>query len=459
MSVSNETVAALMETANAFSAFQSTSDNIWMLVTGFLVFWMHAGFAMLECGSVQHKNSVNICFKNLGTVCISAVMYYLIGYAFAYGGDGTYFDDNGDYVSQEGFQAFIGSGTYALKGAETSSMAFFFFQFAFCATGATIVSGAVAGRINLIAYFLIAVYMTGFVYPIVSHWIWSSNGWISGFKYADKFLDACGMIDFAGSGVVHMTGGMSALVFAKVLGPRIGRFDADGVPQVIPPHNIALQTLGVFILWFGWYGFNCGSTLVWDGDAAGHVAVTTTLAPACAVITTMVFQRIRTGVFDIEAALNGALAGLVGITAPCRVAPAWGAVLIGIIAGFVYLGSSKLVVSVLKIDDPVDAIAVHGFCGIWGVLAAAIFADKETAFSSYCPEDVPFNRGVQFGTQVIGVFAIAGWCFLTCLPLAILLKVVGILRVSEAAEEAGLDASEHGAVAYVGDKNAKLAPA
>ncbi|GBG34719.1 Ammonium transporter 1 member 1 [Hondaea fermentalgiana] len=455
MSLNVSAIEGLGDAAAAVEYVGASADNIWMLIAGFLVFWMHAGFCMLEAGSVQHKNSVNICFKNLGTVTISAIMYYLIGWGFAYGPTGGPGDDGANTSASYGF---IGTGAFTLEGLGASDMALFFFQFAFCATAATIVSGAVAGRINLIAYFIIAVYLTGFVYPVVSHWIWATGGFISGFTDpAHKLFGSCGMVDFAGSGVVHMTGGVSALIFAKVLGPRKGRFDADGSPLEIPPHNIALQTLGVFILWFGWYGFNCGSTLAWSGDLAGHVAVTTTLAPSAAVITCMIVQRFLTGTFDIGSALNGALAGLVSITAPCAVAPVWGAIIIGILGGLIYIGASKLVVKIFKVDDPVDAIAVHGICGAWGVVAAALFGAEASIESSYsCPD---FDRGMQLGVQLVGIFTIVAWCTLTCLPLALLLKVTGLLRVSESDEEMGLDASEHGAQAYVSGKSAKLSPA
>jgi len=407
----------------------SNATQIWILIAAFLVFWMHAGFTMLEAGSVQHKNAVNIMFKNIGTVSIGAICYYLIGYGLAYG------EDN----AGEGSEAFISVGGFANKDMGNDNRHFFFFQFAFAATAATIVSGAVAGRINLPAYFATAAYLTAFVYPVVSHWVWGT-GFLSAF-IDERFLEGCGAIDYAGSGVVHMTGGVAAFIGAKILGPRIGRFDSEGTPVAIPPHNISLQTLGVFILWFGWYGFNCGSTLLFDGPNASKVAVTTTLAPSAAVVTGIIAGRFLTGHYDIGIALNCALAGLVSITAPCPVVEDWAAIIIGIIGAFVYIGSSKLMVK-LGIDDPVDAIAVHGCAGAWGLIAVAIFATDANISNSYGFETC--DTGKQFGTQFVLIFTIIAWVIATCIPFFLVLKVTGVLRVSAEDEEAGLDSSEHG---------------
>lgn len=428
----------------SFVQQETNADNTWMLIAGFLVFFMHAGFTMLEAGSVRHKNAVNILFKNVGTISIGALCYYLVGWGIAYGSDNAV---------EGGSFPFIGSGQYALDGVETSGKAGFFFQMMFAATAATIVSGAVAGRINLVAYFLIAVYLTSFVYPVVSHWVWATNAWLNAFYSADEdqlFEDSrlfCGAIDFAGSGVVHMTGGVAAMVFAAVLGPRLGRFDSDGAAVAIPPHNIAMQALGVFILWFGWYGFNCGSTLVMDGDVAGKVAVTTTLSPAAAVVTAIIYCKLVEKSWNIGTVLNAALGGLVSITSGAASTDAWMAVVIGAIGAFVYIGSSKLMLK-LKIDDPVDAVAVHGFCGAWGVLASGIFFDLaavSVGYSNYPDSgEGPCSQGEQFATQVVLVLVIIAWVAVTCVPVAIGMKVAGLLRVSAEDEEAGLDLSEHG---------------
>lgn len=416
---------------------QVSANNTWMLIAGFLVFFMHAGFTMLEAGSVRHKNAVNILFKNIGTISIGALCYFALGWGVAYGTDNVASDS----------YAFIGQGQYALEGVEIDAKAGFFFQAMFAATAATIVSGAVAGRINLLAYFGIAAYLTLFVYPVVSHWVWATDAWLNAFFSDDRFTLFCGAIDFAGSGVVHMTGGVAALVFAAVLGPRLGRFDADGTAVDIPPHNIAMQALGVFILWFGWYGFNCGSTLVMDGSLAGKVAVTTTLSPAAAVVTAIIYCKAVEKTWNIGTVLNAALAGLVSITASCASVSDWMAVIIGAIGAMVYIGSSKLMLK-LKIDDPVDAIAVHGFAGAWGVLGAGIFFIPEYVAEGYSntivDEDQCTNHGEQFATQLVLIFSIIGWVVATCAPVALALKAAGVLRVSAEDEEAGLDSSEHG---------------
>mmetsp|Transcript_44004 Transcript_44004/g.95622 ORF Transcript_44004/g.95622 Transcript_44004/m.95622 type:complete len:464 (+) Transcript_44004:69-1460(+) len=417
---------------------KSDGDAIWILLSGFLVFFMHAGFSMLEAGSVRHKNAVNIMFKNIGTIGIGGIMYFLTGFAFGYG------EDNIDKSSY----GFIGTGNFALSDfSENPDHKTFFFQFAFAATAATIVSGAVAGRVHLIGYFIIAAWLTAFAYPVVTHWVWASDAWLTSFREEKEFglfdtENGCGMIDFAGSGVVHMTGGIAALITAYILGPRIGRFADDGSPVPIPPHNVSLQTLGVFILWFGWYGFNCGSTLLFDGKLAGKVAVTTTLSPCAAIVTAIFVSKFTSGHFDLGLVLNSALAGLVSITAPCPVVPDWAAVIIGAIGCLIYIGSSKLMLKI-KVDDPVDAIAVHGFCGMWGVMAVAIFFEKDAYDYAYstCTRQ---PRGTQFAIQLIGLLSILGWVIATVTPVVVLLKVVKLLRVSAEEEETGLDKSEHG---------------
>lgn len=431
---------------------QANADQIWILICGFLVFWMHAGFSMLETGSVRHKNAVNILFKNLATVAIGGIMYYLIGYAFAYGTDNV---DNQSYQ-------FIGSGNYALSQetlGDNSNLHTWFFQFAFAATGATIVSGAVAGRITLHAYFLTAVLMTGFTYPVVSHWIWATDAWASAFRDGTPALwsssGGCGMIDYAGSGVVHMTGGVAAFWGALILGPRMGRFEGG---DNMKPHNITMQTLGVFILWFGWFGFNCGSTLAFDGSNASFVAVTTTLAPSAAILTSLIYGKfISPQHFDIGLSLNSALAGLVSITAGCSTVPEWASIIIGIIGMFVYAGASKLM-KIMKIDDPVDAVAVHGACGAWGCLAVGIFSRPVLIANAYSGIVCEGNgSGIQFASQLVGVLAIIAWVTLIMAPFFFLLKKVSILRVSEEMEEQGLDLSEHGGQrAFVADDDVEL---
>lgn len=432
-------VAAAGAEAGVLQKFNA--DAIWVLLAGFLVFFMHAGFAMLEVGSVQGKNKVNILFKNIGTITIGGLMYFIGGFAFAYGSSGNSF---------MGTEGFLGTTLYADADSEsyvadtTLNHHTFFFQFAFCVTAATIVSGAVAGRIKLEGYFILAAWLTVFVYPIVSHWGWSSDGWISAFSTNSFTVESksCGVIDYAGSGVVHMTGGVSALIAALILGPRAGRFGEDS--KELPGHNLAMVTLGTFILWFGWYGFNCGSTLAFDGVNAAKVAVTTSLSPAAAGITAIIVQKVRTGKYDLVSALNAVLGGLVSITAGCSVVYDWSAIVIGVIGAFVYIFSAELLVK-FKIDDPIGAAPVHGFCGIWGVLAVGIFGNTDDVFTAYtCTIEANAALGAQqLGTQIVFILAVIGWCLLTVTPVVVALKVLKLLRVSPEEELAGLDESEH----------------
>merc|ERR1712232_146286 len=427
-------------------------NNVWMLFTGVLVFFMHCGFTMLEAGSVRVRNSLNIMFKNVGTVSLGALSYFFLGHGLAYG-----VDSDGD----ESYK-FIGSGNFLNKDLSNDGKAFMFFQLMFAATAATIVSGAVAGRVSLPAYFLVAIYLSGFAYPVVSHWVWATGGWISAFTAQEEtFLGspgepACGMLDFAGSAVVHMTGGVAAFWGALILGPRMGRFAEDGTPVDIPPHSYALTTLGTFILWFGWYGFNCGSTLAFDGTIAGKVASTTTLAPSAAALTGMAYMRIVEKKWALGTSLNCVLAGLVSITAPCPVVQEYQAVLIGMIGAIVYIASAKAMLK-MGVDDPVNAIAVHGACGAWGAFSVGVFATPETVFSAYSERVCDFSPP-QTSVQLVGILAIFGWVTATMVPIFLVLKYTGLLRVSEDVEEAGLDMSEHGSATYEGFDNVAAEP-
>jgi Amt family ammonium transporter len=420
---------------------QGNANNIWMLFAAFLVFFMHAGFTMLEAGSVRMKNSMNIMFKNVGTMAIGAVLYFLLGFGFAYGED----DGSG----------FVGTSGFANDGLLDAGKAGMIFQLMFAATAATIVSGTVAGRVSLPAYFIVAAALTAWVYPVISHWIWATGGFYSAFTAPEDTLfgstdeAACGMIDFAGSGVVHYTGGIAGLIGAYIIGPRLGRFADDGTPnETFTSHNYALVTLGTFILWFGWYGFNCGSTLTFDGILAGKVAVTTTLAPSAAAITGMALNYFLTKTWDLGTILNCVLAGLVSITAGCPVVPNASSILIGSIGACVYIFCAKLMLK-LKIDDPVNAVAVHGACGVWGVLAVAIFAtEAELANAAYNEVCQTQSFGDALRTQSVGILLITAWVAAHMIPLFLVLKVTGFLRVSEELEMAGLDVSEHGATAY-----------
>lgn len=422
---------------------------------GALVFMMQAGFAMLCAGSVRQKNVKNIMLKNLLDACGGAIGFYTIGFGFAYGGD----DKAG--------KTFIGDSYFGLR--DYTDYAGFFFQFAFAATAATIVAGTVAERCKMSAYLCYSLFLTGFVYPVVVHSVWSSNGFLTAFR-DDPFKDV-GVVDFAGSGVVHLVGGVTALIAACILGPRKGRFyDEDGNPLETPatfqPHSVALQILGTFILWFGWYGFNPGSALaIANADSAATAAVctvTTTLAAATGCVTAMftdsIIDSMATGetTYDLSMAMNGALGGLVAVTAGTSVVAPWAAVLIGFVGGLVYYGGSKLLIK-LKIDDAVDAVPVHCFNGIWGVIAVGFFAngglmntagyngEHEGLFYEWAGDSTDGNLMI---CKLACVAWVLGWVTVIMTPFFYMLLVAGMFRVDALEEEVGLDISHHRGAAY-----------
>ncbi|QDU08008.1 ammonium transporter [Gimesia aquarii] len=388
-------------------------DNSMLFLCAVLVLFMQSGFAMVESGFNSSKNTINILFKNLMDVCAGVLIYYAIGYGLMYPGD----NGNGYF----GFGQFgIGEAGDAGPGVLHPQVDFLF-QVAFAATAATIVSGAVAGRMKFSSYLIYSIVLTGIIYPISGYWKWG-GGW----------LDAKGFYDFAGSIVVHAVGGFAGLAGALVLGPRIGRFK-EGKSSPIPGHNIAQATLGVFILWVGWYGFNPGSQLAFAGtdntNAVMLIATNTTLAAATGGVAAMVLGWLMYGKPDISMALNGVLAGLVGITANCDSVTNVEAIAIGGIAGVLVVGGI-LALEKLRIDDPVGAFPVHGLCGIWGGVATGIFGDYD------------------LGVQILGSIVIPVYAFITMFVLFFILKVIGQLRVSEEDELKGLDLSEHGMQAY-----------
>lgn len=432
-------------------------DTFFLLWAGATVFLMQAGFAMLCAGSVRSKNVKNIMLKNLLDACGGAIGFWLFGYSVGYGG----------VDSSEPREGLVGEGLVVMNGMTTSGdLIGWFFQFAFAATAATIVAGTVAERCKMQAYIAYSLFLTAFVYPVVVYAIWGSNGALTAFN-SDPMLGV-GMVDFAGSGVVHMTGGFTALIAAAVLGPRKGRFyDADGnaleKPVNFPPHSVALQVLGTFILWFGWYGFNPGSALAignsGSADVAALCAVTTTLAAASgavsALFTDSILGRMSSGEteYDLTMCMNGCLGGLVAITSGCAVVETWAAVIIGIIGGWVYIMGSKLLV-MLKIDDAVDAIPVHFFNGIWGVVAAGLFATPAGMSSAYSNEDET-KAGAFYGgdgsllaVNICGILFIIAWLTAIMTPFFILLKVAGMFRVDPLEEDVGLDISHHKGPAY-----------
>ncbi len=390
-------------------------DNVWVVVAGILVMFMQPGFALVEAGFTRAKNTANIVMKNFMDFSVGAIAYWAFGFALAYGGS-----------SVGGFFAY---GDFFFANSDRSVE--WFFQVVFAATAATIVSGAMAERTKFSSYLIYTPFITGIIYPIITHWQWSGDGWLSDL----------GFLDFAGSGLVHLTGGVAALAGVLVLGPRIGKYDENGNPKSIPGHSLLLGSLGVFILWFGWYGFNAGSTLAAVGADFASVAVTTTLAAAAGSLGAMFisWSNKSYGKPDPGMTLNGALGGLVGITAGPDVIPNGWAIVVGLVAGAIIV-YGILAIEKMGIDDPVGAISVHGLCGIWGVLAVGIFGRDVGLLSGGGVE--------QLGIQAVGVLAIVAWTFiLSTIVFRVIHATVG-LRVSAEEELAGLDRVEHGASAY-----------
>ena len=444
-------LATTDENAAAIAGLTEGLDNAWIIMCAALVFLMQAGFAMLSAGSVRSKNATNILLKNVMDACAGAIGFWSFGYAFAYG----------DEVPN----AMIGDKYFFLSNwpADGHDPKFFFFQFAFAATAATIVSGAMAERTQYVAYIGYSFFLTAFVYPVVVHWGWSGSGWLSAFNsHSDKLLDV-GIVDFAGCCIVHMVGGVAALWGAIFVGPRMGRFmpsaNGDIVAVPLAGHSIPLTTLGTFLLWFGWYGFNPGSTLLISpagyGFTAGLAAVNTTLSAAAGAFASLylsfgISSRNGEGIWDLCMALNGALAGLVSITSGCATMDPWAAVISGVLGGFVYYGASNLM-KMLLIDDPLDAVAVHLFCGMWGAVAAGLFSSEERMAAVYGSTKFGLFMGGDgnlFGCQIIGILAVFAWVTALMAPFFAALKAAGVLRVSEEDERLGLDLSHHGGSAY-----------
>jgi len=427
------------------------TDVFYSLVCGAFIFLMQCGFAMLCAGSVRQKNVKNIMLKNILDACGGALGFWIIGFALAYDENGAFVGTSGERFLLNGYDNYID----------------FFFQFTFAATAATIVAGTVAERCKMAAYLCYSIFLTGFVYPVVVHAIWNGEGFLSAFN-TDNLMFGVGMIDFAGSGVVHMTGGITALSAAIILGPRLGRFyDEDGspleTPVDFPAHSVALQVLGTFILWFGWYGFNPGSTLAISPSGYGAVAalcaVTTTLSAASGCVSAMFTDTILgmlsegEAEYDLTMAMNGCLGGLVGITANCCVVEPWAAVLIGIISGWVYVLASKLLVK-LRIDDAVDAIPVHGFCGAWGCIATGIFASTSRISFAYGTDGtggILYGYGNLIAVEIVGVLLIIVWAAGVMTPFFVLLNFLGMFRVDPIEEKVGLDISHHKGSAYALD--------
>ncbi len=410
--------------------------GVWFLIGAALVFWMQAGFAMVETGFTRAKNAGNIIMKNLMDFCIGTVMFILIGFGLLLG------EDLMGLIGKPGFDIFT-----AYESFDWSN---FVFNLVFCATTATIVSGAMAERTKFLSYCIYSGVISALIYPIEAHWIWG-GGWLS----------QIGFHDFAGSCAIHMVGGISALVGAKILGPRIGKFNTDKDGKVtkvnaFPGHSIPLGALGVFILWLGWYGFNgAAATSV---EQLGSIFVTTTIAPAVATVVCMIFTWIKYGKPDVSMCLNASLAGLVAITAPCDVTDAFGAIVIGAVAGVLVVFGVWLLDYKLRIDDPVGAVAVHMMNGIWGTISVGFFATNTVP--GYAIADAAgteltglfYGGGLKLlGLQLIGFASVAAWTLVTITIVFLVIRATVGLRASQEEEIVGLDATEHGlASAYSG---------
>jgi Amt family ammonium transporter len=400
-------------------------DMLWLMITGSLVFFMQAGFALVETGLTRAKNATNIIMKNLMDFCIGSIVFWLIGWGFMYGTDKL-----GGFI---GFSDF-------LKGPASDPKFYrdWFFQVVFAATSATIVSGAMAERTKFKSYLIYTAFISALIYPIAGHWSWG-GGWLS----------KLGFHDFAGSLVVHSVGGCAALIGAAVLGPRTGKYvraNNHVSVKAFPGHNIPLAALGVFILWFGWYGFNPGSTLSGLSADISKVAVTTTLAASAGALSALVFSWILFKKPDASMTMNGSLAGLVAITAPCAVVSPSDSLIIGLIAGILVVLSVEFIDKTLKVDDPVGAVSVHMVNGIFGTLAVGLWGNVEGVSIGLF-----YGGGLrQLAVQTLGAVSVISWTAILSFVLFFLIKVTVGLRVSEKDELIGLDLSEHKAEAYSG---------
>ena len=411
----------------------SSVNTIWVLIGAALVFFMQAGFAMVETGFTRAKNAGNIIMKNLMDFCIGTPIFWLVGFGIMFGTGNDFFGSISGIASEANYGS-------AMLPDGVPFWAFLIFQTVFCATSATIVSGAMAERTKFSSYCIYSLLISLVVYPVSGHWIWG-GGWLS----------QMGFHDFAGSCAVHMVGGVAALIGAKILGPRIGKYGKDGKSKAIPGHNLTLGALGVFILWFCWFGFNGASTVSMEGEAivsAGKVFVNTNLAAAVATVTVLIITWIRYKKPDVSMTLNGSLAGLVAITAGCDTVSPTSAAIIGIISGFVVVFGIEFIDKVLKIDDPVGAVGVHGLNGALGTLCVGLFSDGTgTDWKGLFTGGGTKLLGVQF----IGFLAVAAWVTVTMIIIFLALKHTVGLRVSREEEIAGLDSCEHGlASSYAG---------
>jgi len=432
----NEKVDALQQRLQALEQQDQNThlslDTFWLIAMSIFIFFMQLGFTMLEAGSVRAKNRMNILLKNLLDSCIGALTYYLFGFSLQYGGTGSFIGGSVDYLAL--------SDIHEVQ-VDSTPYAFWFFHFAFAVTASTIVSGAMAERTRVEAYIVHSLVITGFIYPVVARWVWNENGWLS-VQSDDSFVG--GMIDFAGAGVLHMTGGVISLAGATFVGPRNGRFDEARRPLALPGQSGALQVLGTLCLWIGWFAFNSGSTLsIWSAEKAetsSRIMVTTALSAASSGLTVVFVDKVLVSkMWRVGKLCNGILAGCVSVTAGCASMETFVSIFVGIIGGLVYMYSSYVLLYKFKVDDPLHASAVHGFCGLWGLLAAALFATE--GFS-------PTHAGLVYGdarplaAAVVGALSIIAWCGLLSSLMFWSLKMFGVLRVNLQTELVGIDVME-----------------
>ena len=408
-------------------------DTVWMLLAAILVFWMQPGFALCEAGFTRSKNTANILFKNFVDFMLGSVLFFFVGFGFMFGSDGA---------------GFIGApnwGDLSFYKTDLPVEGFLMFETVFCATSATIVSGAMAERTKFSMYIVYSFFISLIIYPVEGHWTWG-GGWLCNDASESFMMTTFGHVfhDFAGSAIVHSVGGVLALIGAIALGPRRGKYDANGKSRAIPGHSLILAALGVFILWMGWFGFNPGSQLAATGEvnriAISHVFLTTNLAAACGGIATMFITWMKYGKPSFSLTLNGVLAGLVGITAGCDAVDAWGAIIIGLVCGTVLVYAIEFIDRKLHIDDPVGASSVHGVCGILGTLMTGLFSVSEGLF---------YGHGWGFlGAEAFGILIIDLWAAVTGVILFYSIKKIHGLRVSARIEDEGLDIYEHGETCY-----------
>ena len=429
------TVAMLLFSMSAFAAtvadLQDNLNTVWTCIAAFMVFFMQAGFAFVEMGMTRGKNSINIIMKNLMDFSVGTLLYFVLGFGLMFGATNGLF----------------GTTDFLLAGVEGESWnyTFILFQTVFAATAATIVSGAMAERTIFTSYLLYSVVITGIIYPIAGSWAWGSlhngSGWLEN-------LTTGAFIDFAGSSVVHSLGGWLALMGAIIIGPRKGKYGPDGSVRAIPGHNIPYAALGVFILWLAWFGFNAGSTTTGD-LSIGRIAFITNLSAAAGSLVAMLLSWKKFGKPDVTMSLNGVLAGLVGITAGCANVNWVGAIIIGIVSGFLVFYSVLLIDQKLKIDDPVGAVSVHGVCGAWGTIAVGLFGAEKVMGVGDVNTGLFYGAGAnQLISQIIGVISYMAWGLVCGWILFTLIKKTVGLRVTDQEEYIGLDLEEHGLEAY-----------